>query len=72
MFFYYCRVVRFNSLNNSLSGYIVYEVYIKTGVLLQSDGGKWTKGIVEGIPQINTLNHLSFTQVIILPTTAQQ
>ena len=51
-----------------LPGYIVYEVYIKTGVLLQSDGGKWTKGIVEGIPQINTLNHLSFTQVIALPT----
>ncbi|XP_063682788.1 E3 ubiquitin-protein ligase DCST1-like isoform X3 [Bolinopsis microptera] len=44
------------------TGYIVYEVYIKTGVLLQSDGGSWTKGMVDGIPQVNTLNHLSFTQ----------
>ena len=30
---------------------------------MRSDGGKWTKGIVDGIPQINTLNHISFTQV---------
>ena len=45
------------------TGYIVYEVYIRTGVLLQSDGGSWTRGMVDGIPQVNTLNHLSFTQV---------
>ena len=38
-------------------------MYIKIAVLLESDGGKWAKPIMDAIPQVNEYQHLSFIQV---------
>eukprot|EP00116_Pleurobrachia_bachei_P003091 sb/3463353/ len=44
------------------TGYIIYEVYIKLGVVMDHEGGKWTKNVMDNLSKTNNLHHLSFTQ----------